>query len=138
MNWFVLVAGLVAAGVVVGHFLMGTKLYLAPMLAADFDAVARKVMHAVFHYVSVFLVLAAVVLLAAGSGCTGLGDLTGAVRFIAVSFLAFAVWQVVLALGSGIKQPLTRMFQWIPFLVIGILALMGTCSCSCSWSCPPQ
>ena len=131
MNWYVLIAGLIAAGVVVGHFLMGSKLYLSPMLAAEFDAVAKKTMHAVFHYLSVFLILAAGVLLAAGTGCTGLGDLTGAVRFIAVNFLAFAAWQVVLALGSGIEKPLTKMFQWVLFLLIGVLALLGTCGTTC-------
>ncbi|MBU2602889.1 MAG: hypothetical protein KKA32_12115 [Actinobacteria bacterium] len=73
MNWLLLVAAAVAAFTTVGHFVIGRKLYLLPMLAASFDEVARKVMHAVFHYVSVFLLLSTAAL-GAGAFGVSLGD----------------------------------------------------------------
>ena len=50
MNALVLTAGIFAFGVVIGHFTLGAKLYLKPMLAAEFDPVAKRVMLCVFHY----------------------------------------------------------------------------------------
>ena len=63
MNWYLIVAGLLAAFTSVGHFIIGSRQFLAPMLDASFDGVARKQMYSVFHYVSVDLVLSAALLL---------------------------------------------------------------------------
>jgi hypothetical protein len=125
MNWLVTIAGVVAAFVVVGHFAVGAKQFLKPMLEADFDPVARKVMHCVFHYVSVFIVLSCIALLALGTGMVVVEGGALLVRFIAVNFLLFAIWQIVLALRSGIAKPLTTFFQWIPFAIIDICAWLG-------------
>ena len=68
MNWLVLISGLVAGFCTIGHFAIGSKQYLQPMLQATFDDVPKKVMHCVFHYVSVYLVLSTIFLLAVGLG----------------------------------------------------------------------
>jgi hypothetical protein len=68
MNWMILISGLVAGFVNVGHFTVGSKDFLKPMLQADFDDVPKKVMHCVFHYVSVYVVLSFIVLIAIGLG----------------------------------------------------------------------
>ncbi len=70
MNWLLLISGLFGAITTIGHFTMGRKEYLIPMLEASFEEVPKKVMHCVFHYVSAYLILSTIVLLALGFGVT--------------------------------------------------------------------
>ncbi len=125
MNWFVLIAGLFAAFIVIGHFAIGSKQYLKPMLEASFDDVPKKIMHCVFHYVSAYLILSAIALLMIGSGIGLQGDTTLLTRFIAVNYAVFAVWQIILALGSHIPNGIFKLFQWILFTLIAIFAWIG-------------
>ena len=125
MNWLVLVSGLFAAFTTVGHFAMGGKLYLRPMLDASFDEVAKKVMHSVFHYVSTDLVLSAIVLLAAGLGLDFGLDLTLVVKFIAVHYVICAIAQITIALTSKIPNGLFKMSQWTSFVLIALFAWFG-------------
>ena len=125
MNWLVLISGLFALAAVLGHFTMGRKNILIPMMDAAFDEVAKKVMHSVFHYISVFMVTSAAALILVGLGVTfGLGS-TLLVRFLALTYLLFAVVQLVIALTSGIPNPLTKLFQWVFWIVIAVLAWLG-------------
>ena len=66
MDVLTFIAGLLAVFVVFGHFVMGIKSYLKPMLGADFDLVPKATMQSAFHYVSIFLVLSAAALVLAG------------------------------------------------------------------------
>lgn len=50
MNCYVLTAAAFSLFTTIGHFAMGTKLYLVPMLKSDLEPLAAKVMQAVFHY----------------------------------------------------------------------------------------
>ncbi len=125
MNWFVLIAGLCAAFVVMGHFVIGGKQYLKPMLEAAFDNIPKKIMHCVFHYVSVYLILSAIALLMIGSGIGLHGDTTLLTRFIALNYGAFAVWQIVLAASSNIPNGVFKLFQWMFFALIAIFAWIG-------------
>ncbi len=124
MNWFVIFAGVFSAFTVIGHFTMGNKMYLQPMLAAEFDPVPKKVMLSVFHYVSVFLILATLALLAVGFGY--LADPSSLlVRFIALNYAFFAVWQIAIAATSGIEKGVFKLFQWVFFVIIAVLAWLG-------------
>ena len=125
MNWLVLISGLIAAFCTVGHFAIGSKQYLQPMLQASFDDVAKKVMHCVFHYVSVYLVLSTAFLIAVGFGYKFNTDATRMVQFIAVHFALFAVTQLIIAATSKIQNAAFKMFQWIIFVVIAVLAWLG-------------
>ena len=125
MNWLVLISGLVAAFCTVGHFAIGSKQYLQPMLQASFDDVAKKVMHCVFHYVSVYLVLSTAFLIAVGFGYKFNTDATRMVQFIAVHFALFAATQLIIAATSKIQNAAFKMFQWIIFVVIAVLAWIG-------------
>jgi hypothetical protein len=109
MNWLVLISGLVAAFCTVGHFAIGSKQYLQPMLQASFDDVAKKVMHCVFHYVSVYLVLSTAFLIAVGFGYK----------------FNIAVTQLIIAATSKIPNAVFKMFQWIIFVVIAVFAWLG-------------
>lgn len=126
MNTLILTAGLVATLTTIGHFAAGTKMFLTPMLDASFDLTAKKVMHCVFHYVSVFLIFSSLFLLLAGAGINMGGDPVLMVRFIALNYAGFAVWQIMIAARSGIPNGLGKMFQWIFFVVISTCALIGS------------
>ena len=125
MNWLVLIAGLVGAFTVFGHFTMGAKQYLTPMLESGMEQVPKKVMHSVFHYVSVFLLLSSIALLAIGAGAFEDEGTRLLVRFIAANYTLFAIWQIAIAATSQIRSGMFKMFQWAFFMVIAILAWIG-------------
>ena len=125
MNWLILIAGLFTLIAVIGHFTMGAKSFLKPMMDASFDQVAKKVMHSGFHYVSVFLVLSGAALILAGFGYSFNLDSTLLIRFIALNYSLFAVTQIIIALTSGIPKSMTKLFQWVFWIVIAVLAWIG-------------
>jgi hypothetical protein len=125
MNWMILISGLAAGFVNLGHLIIGGKGFLKPMLQADFDEVPKKVMHCVFHYVSVYVALSFIVLIAIGLGFSfGAAD-TLLVKFIAINYFLFAITQIVIAATSNIPKGVTKLFQWIFFMVIAIFAWIG-------------
>ena len=125
MNWMILISGLAAGFVNLGHFTIGSKDFLRPMLQADFDDVPKKVMHCVFHYVSVYLILSFIVLMAIGLGFSfGTADKL-LVKFIAINYFLFAITQIVIAAASNIPKGVIKLFQWIFFLIIVIFAWIG-------------
>ena len=126
MNWLLIVSGSVALFTTVGHFAIGSKQFLRPMLESSFDAVAKKVMHCVFHYISTFLILSTVALLFAGFNPDMSDDFRPLVRFVSLNYGAFAAWQIILACTSGIPKGAVKMFQWIFFVVIAVTGWMGS------------
>ena len=125
MNWMILISGLAAGFVNLGHFTVGSKDFLKPMLQADFDDIPKKVMHCVFHYVSVYVVLSFIVLIAIGLGFSfGAADML-LVKFIAINYFLFAVTQIVIATASSIPKGAIKLFQWIFFMIIAIFAWIG-------------
>ena len=126
MNWFIISAGIVSAFTTIGHFTMGTKEYLKPMLSAEFDIVPKSVMHSVFHYVSVFLILSTMVLLLVGFGVKSDSQPSLLVRFVALNYAAFAIWQIIIAARSDIPRGITKLFQWVFFVTIAVLAWIGS------------
>ena len=125
MNWMIFISGLTAGFVNVGHFTVGSKDFLKPMLQAEFDDIPKKVMHCVFHYVSVYVVLSFIVLIAVGLGFSfGAADKL-LVKFIAINYFFFAITQIVIAATSNIPRGVIKLFQWILFMIIAILAWIG-------------
>ena len=125
MNGLLVASGSVALFTTIGQFLIGSRQFLRPMLATSFDPVARKVMHCVFHYVSVFLLLSTAALFAVGFELEIGQGTTLLIRFIAINYIAFAVWQLALASISGIPNGICKLFQWVFFVLIAVLAWMG-------------
>ncbi len=125
MDWLVFISGLIALVLVIGHFTVGSKNVLKPMLDASFDDVPKKTMLGVFHNDSVFLALSAAALILVGFGVDFNLSTTLLVRFIALNFSLFAIWRIVIALQSGNPGALTKMFQWIFFVLIAIFAWLG-------------
>jgi hypothetical protein len=125
MNIWLIVSGVLALFVVVGHFSMGRKNYLKPMLDASFDGIAKRVMQSVFHYVSVNLVLMTILLLAAGFGLDIQGGSAVLVKFVAIHFALYAIVQIILAATAKIEKAFMKMFQWLLFLLIALFAWLG-------------
>ena len=120
-----MIAGLFALATVLGHFTVGSKQFLQPMLRASIDPIPRKVMHCVFHYVSTYLILSAAALLIIGSGFWSGGGASAVAVFIALNYIVFAIWQFVLAARSGIPGGIFKLFQWMFFVLIAVLAFLG-------------
>jgi hypothetical protein len=121
----ILISGLAAGFVNLGHFTVGNKDFLKPMLQADFDDVPKKVMHCVFHYISVYVVLSFVVLIVIGLGFSfGTADAL-LVKFIAINYFLFAITQIVIAATSNIPKGVIKLFQWVFFMGIAIFAWIG-------------
>jgi hypothetical protein len=125
MNVPILVAGLVAVFITLGHFTIGSKQYLQPMLRASFDGLPKKINHCVFHYVSTYLLLSAIFLLLIGMGYLDGEKTAWLVRFIAVNYGVFALVQIVIAATSGIRNALFKFFQWTLFIFVAVFAWVG-------------
>lgn len=128
MNWWILISGIFATLTTIGHFAVGGKQFLRPMLEAPFDPVAKKVMHCVFHYISTFLILSSIALLAVGTGVPRSEESTVLVQFIAANYAVFAIWQLALAATADIPKGIFKLFQWMFFVLISGFALVGTWS----------
>jgi hypothetical protein len=125
MNWLLFASGIFAAFTTVGHFVVGSKKFLNPMLEASFDDVPKKIMHCVFHYISVNLVLSTIVLIALGIGISLDINPSLLVKFIAVHYLAYAIVQIIIALTSKIHNAMFKMSQWVFFILIAVFVWLG-------------
>ena len=126
MNWFLIIAGGLAGFATVGHFFIGSRNFLKPTLQAPFDEVPKKVMHSLFHYVSAYLILSTIFLLAIGLGYTLGGNSALLVKFIGLNYAAFTVAQIIIALTSNIQNALFKLFQWIFWTLIALFSWIGT------------
>ncbi|ACA86182.1 hypothetical protein [Shewanella woodyi] len=126
MNYYYLVAALLALSTLIIHIHHGRKHYLFPMLSSELDPVVKAVFHCVFHFVSLFILLSTIILAACGFDLISMMQGYGLVLFIALNFGIFAIWQLFLAFDSEIPSPFRRLFQWMPFAGIAILSLVGS------------
>ena len=125
MCWSLTVAGVLASLSSIGHFTLGSRDYLQPMLRAEFDEVPKRTMHCGFHYVSAFFVLSALALLGLGLGLLP-DSATGIIAiFIGANWAAFAVIQIIIILPCRIERGLIRMFQWMLFTSIAVFCFIG-------------
>ena len=126
MNWFLIIAGGLAGFATVGHFFIGSRNFLKPTLQAPFDEVPKKVMQCLFHYVSAYLILSTIFLLAIGLGYKLGGNSALLVKFIGLNYAAFAVAQIIIAVASNIQNALFKLFQWIFWTLIALFSWIGT------------
>ena len=84
-------------------------------------------MQSLFHYMSVFLVLSAIILFAGSHHSCPLYDYVhNMVKFIAIVYAFFAVTQFIIALTSGISGGVFKIFQWVFWALIAVFAILGT------------
>lgn len=107
----------------IGHLALGIPWYLNPVLKSDTAAIPKSVMHAVFHYMTVVMVLSATALVSFAHNLLTISP--DVIRFIGIAYLLFGLTQIVIAVTSSGFKGLKDMFQWTMFLPIGILALLA-------------
>lgn len=127
MNYFIFISALISLVAIIGHCTMGRKEYLKPVLDSEIDIVPKKVMQSLFHYMSVFMVLSMIILLAGSHHSCPLYDYVhNMVRFIGIVYAFFALTQFIIALTSGIPGGVFKMFQWVFWALIAASAIIGT------------
>ncbi len=154
MNYSLLVAGMLSAMAVIGHFTVGRKEYLMrslgliprplgrsmllkiprclrrgssfPVLSADIEEIPKKVMHSLFHYMSVFMVVSAIMLLFFAFGNNlFFSNARDVSFFIGILYAGFALSQFLIAITSSIKSGIIKMFQWIFWTMIAVFVFLG-------------
>ena len=127
MNYLYLVSGILALSAIVGHFTMGSKEFLKPVLASEVEIIPKKVMQSLFHYMSVFLILTTVILLLFSFGKTWFFQNSRDVSlFIGINYSGLALVQFIIAISSSIEKGLMKLFQWVFWLLIAIFAIWGS------------
>jgi hypothetical protein len=127
MNYFIFISALITFVAIIGHFTMGRNAYLKPILDSDIDLVPKKVMQSLFHYMSVFLLLSLVILLAGSHrSCPMYDYVHNMIRFIAMAYALYAISQFIIALTSGIPGGVFKIFQWVFWALIALFAILGT------------
>ncbi len=126
MNYYILTAGVLAAFATIGHFAIGTKDFLRPVLESEIDEIPKKVMESLFHYMSVFMILTSIVLLAVATGqdlmFVGIADV---LKIIGSIYACFAGVQLYIAFTSSIKMGVFKLFQWFFWALISIFSFLG-------------
>lgn len=124
MNSWFLAAGITAVGVAAVHVVAGGRDVVRPLLSCGLADEPKRVLHAVWHMVSVDLVLSGLALLYLSQE-----DGTPGARlvawFVAAHFVAYAATFLVITLSVGWPRPLLRLPQWILLLPVAILAAAG-------------
>ena len=127
MNYFIFLSALVSLASLIGHFTLGRKRYLQPVLDSGIDIVPKKVMLSIFHYMSVFMVLSTIILFAGSHHSCPLYDYVHhMIRFIGIVYAFFGVVQFIIGAGSGIPGGVFKLFQWIFWVLIALFAVLGT------------
>lgn len=126
MNYYTLIAGILSLMATFGHFTMGAKSYMKPVLKSDADEISKKVMHSLFHYMSVFMLITTIFLIGFGIGYNmGFENVYDVTKLIGTIYLGFAIIQFIIALTSSIEKAVFKMFQWIFWVLIATFALLG-------------
>ncbi|MEV6393460.1 hypothetical protein AB0M39_01510 [Streptomyces sp. NPDC051907] len=124
MNGWLLAGGITAFGVSAVHIVAGRRDVVRPLLSCGLADEPKRVFHAVWHMVTVDLVLSAAALL-----YLALAEDTSATSlvawFVAAHFVAYTVVFLVVTLSVGWPKPLLRLPQWILLLPVAVLTAAG-------------
>jgi len=122
MNYFFFAAGIISLSACVGHFTMGYKQFLKPVLNSNIDEIPKRVMLSLFHYMSVFMAISTILLLSFGLGINCMScNIKDAVLIIAILYSCYTIVSFTIALRVGVF----KMFQWIFWLIIAVLSFLG-------------
>ncbi len=123
MNTLLLTSALVASFIVIGHCTVGRKQFFLPMVAANFDGTAKRVMEFIWHMSTVSLALPAIALFYGAQYSDRVS--TGLILFIVVQYGLWAAVHFVVTVTSGIPGALYKLFQWCLFGAVAITAYLG-------------
>jgi hypothetical protein len=125
MNGILMVSGVLAAFMVIGHGTMGRKQFFLPMLEADFDPASKRIMAFVWHMSTATLVIAAAALFYGGMGYLAEPALGPLALYVAIQFLVYGAVHLFLISTSNLPGAIYKQFQWSLFLAVGGTALAG-------------
>lgn len=127
MDYLVLTAAILNVLATIGHFIMGQKQFLDPVMDSNIEEIPKKVMQSLFHYMSVFMVFTTYALFALSAGCNMMvfENGTDVLKVIGFIYAGFAVIQFFIALSSDIKLGVFKLFQWIFLALIAGFTLAG-------------
>ena len=126
MNYYIFTAGIISSLATIGHFVIGAKDFLRPVLNSEIDDIPKSVMLSLFHYMSGFMILTSVILLSISMGENLIFQNTNDVAIlIGLCYAFFAIIQFTIAISSSIKLAAVKLFQWIFWTLIAIFILMG-------------
>lgn len=127
MNTLLLIAGIFSLFATVGHFAIGYKDFMKPVLEAEIEETPKRVMLSIYHYMSVYMVLTTVVLfMTALDKCMLFAEPLSVVKFIGVSYLGFTFSQLIVAGTAPIKGSILKLFQWVFWILIAVFAFLGS------------
>lgn len=127
MNYFILISAILALMAVIGHFTIGRKEYLKPVLDSNIDIIPKKIVQCLFHYMSVFMLFSTIILFAGCSQLCPLYDYVhNMIRFIAIVYALFALTQLIIAITAKIPNGPFKLFQWVFWALISVFAIIGT------------
>ena len=126
MNAYLLIAAIFSLFAVIGHFTIGRKQFLLPILKSDADLIPKKIMHGLFHYMSIYMILTTFILFNTSMDqCVVFENNPLVIKFIGISYLGFALVQLIIAATSKIPGGIFKLFQWVFWILIGVFALLG-------------
>ena len=123
MNWFLLAAAALALLTTGVHIFLGGKTCLAPMLAADFDPVAKRTLYVCWHCITLDLSVSTVVLWMAGLEAHSGWAMAAAV--VSTLNLGYALIFTAFAATASFPKPWTQLPQGFALGPIGGLGLWG-------------
>ncbi len=124
MNVLMLAAGTLAAITTGIHVFAGHVDPVRPLLSSTLAEVPKRTFHVVWHMVSLFLALSAVVLLYLA--LTEVASANALARFIAVNYLGFGLVFLTITLSLDWPRRLFRLPQWALLLPVAALAWAAT------------
>jgi hypothetical protein len=124
MNWFLLAAAALAGVTTCAHFFAGGKGCLRPMLAADYDAVAKRTVHVCWHLVTLDLVMTTAVLTLAGLSPESAGW-GGAAAVVSALNVGYGLIFFGFAATAPFPKALAALPQGFALVPMGALGLWG-------------
>ncbi len=118
MNILLLIAGALAAFILIGHSTIGRKQFFLPMLAVSFDPPAKRIMEFVWHMSTASLVLPPLVLFYAGLNGLAAPHALPLVAFVAAQYALWGCVHLLVVSTSEIPGAVYKMFQWTLFLAV--------------------
>lgn len=121
MNLWIIASGLLAALCTAGHAVAGRNMYFQSIQSHLTDALQSSVFSGMWHLITLHFSLSSLVLLVCGA--QGRSEI--AVWLIAAQFGGYAVIYLILSLRLGSAG---KLFQWMLFAGVGVLAAIGAIS----------
>ncbi len=118
MNWWMLVAGLMALICAVGHAIAGRSVFYRPIKSDLRSELHASVFAGMWHIITINFALSAIALVALSTR----GDGNAVAWLVAAQFAGYAVVYLIISLRLNAAL---KLFQWMPFGATAILSALG-------------